>query len=212
MERKYELTRNNKMIPLIMMAIGVIAIAVGFMTDTTRAWAVLLQNNFYFTAMALAGTFFVAVQYVAQAGWAVGIKRVPEAMGGFLKYGMAGMLIIFLLGHHDLYYWTHAELYDPKSPEYDAILAGKSGFLNIPFFIIRILTYSAIWVGFTYMLRKQSLLEDENGGLDPFNRSIYFSAVFIVLFAITSSTSAWDFLMSIDSHWFSTMFGWYTFA
>ena len=93
----YTLTKNNKTIPLIMIAIGVIAIVVGFMTDTTRAWAVLLQNNFYFTAMALCGTFFVAVQYVAQAGWATGIIRVPEAMGGFLKYGAVGMILIFLL-------------------------------------------------------------------------------------------------------------------
>lgn len=197
---------------MIMIAVGVVAIVMGFMTDKTRTWAALLQNNFYFTAMALAGTFFVAFQYVAQAGWAVGIKRVPEAMGGFLKYGMVGMIVIFLLGHHDLYHWTHAELYDKASPEYDHILAGKQGFLNIPFFVIRLVAYAAIWIGFTMMLRKHSLLEDQEGGLDHYKRSITISAVFIVLFAVTSSTSAWDFLMSIDAHWFSTLFGWYTFA
>lgn len=212
MDRKYELTRNNKLIPVIMIGIGVVAIAMGFMTDKTRTWTALLHNNFYFTAMALAGTFFVAVQYVAQAGWAVGIKRVPEAMGGFLKYGMAGMLLIFLLGHHDLYHWTHSELYDPASPEYDHILAGKSGFLNIPFFLVRLVAYASIWVGFTMVLRKHSLAEDAEGGLTHYRKSITLSAVFIVLFAVTSSTSAWDFLMSIDAHWFSTLFGWYTFA
>lgn len=197
---------------MIMIAVGVVAIVMGFMTDKTRTWAALLQNDFYFTAMALAGTFFVAFQYVAQAGWAVGIKRVPEAMGGFLKFGMAGMIVIFLLGHHDLYHWTHAELYDKASPEYDHILAGKQGFLNIPFFVIRLVAYAAIWIGFTMMLRKHSLLEDKEGGLEHYKRSITLSAIFIVLFAVTSSTSAWDFLMSIDAHWFSTLFGWYTFA
>lgn len=197
---------------MIMIAVGVVAIVMGFMTDKTRTWAALLQNDFYFTAMALAGTFFVAFQYVAQAGWAVGIKRIPEAMGGFLKFGMAGMIVIFLLGHHDLYHWTHAELYDKASPEYDHILAGKQGFLNIPFFVIRLVAYAAIWIGFTMMLRKHSLLEDKEGGLEHYKRSITLSAIFIVLFAITSSTSAWDFLMSIDAHWFSTLFGWYTFA
>ena len=197
---------------MIMIAVGVVAIVMGFMTDKTRTWAALLQNDFYFTAMALAGTFFVAFQYVAQAGWAVGIKRVPEAMGGFLKFGMAGMIVIFLLGHHDLFHWTHAELYDKASPEYDHILAGKQGFLNIPFFVIRLVAYAAIWIGFTMMLRKHSLLEDKEGGLEHYKRSITLSAIFIVLFAITSSTSAWDFLMSIDAHWFSTLFGWYTFA
>ncbi len=197
---------------MIMIAVGVVAIVMGFMTDKTRTWAALLQNNFYFTAMALAGTFFVAFQYVAQAGWAVGIKRVPEAMGGFLKFGMAGMIVIFLLGHHDLYHWTHAELYDKASPEYDHILAGKQGFLNIPFFVIRLVAYAAIWIGFTMMLRKHSLMEDQEGGLEHYKRSVTLSAIFIVLFAVTSSTSAWDFLMSIDAHWFSTLFGWYTFA
>ena len=211
MDRKYELTRNNKVIPMIMIAIGIIAIAMGFMSDKTRTWAVLLQNNFYFTAMSLCGTFFMAFNYVAQAGWSVSIKRVPEAMGGFLKFGMIGMIIIFLLGHNYIYSWTHAEFYDPKSPEYDHILAGKSGFLNIPFFLIRLIVYSVIWVGFTYVLRRHSLQEDEEGGLEHYKRSITLSAFFLVLFAITSSTSAWDFLMSIDSHWFSTLFGWYTF-
>lgn len=200
------------MIPIIMMVIGLIAIVMGLMTDHTRTWATLLHNNFYFTAMALCGTFFVALQYVAQAGWAVGIKRVPEAMGGFLKFGMLGMILIFAFGHHDLYHWTHAELYDTAAPEYDHILAGKSGFLNIPFFVIRMVAYALIWVGFTYALRKQSLREDAEGGLEPFRKSVSMGAVFLVLFAVTSSTSAWDFLMSVDAHWFSTMFGWYTFS
>ena len=149
---------------MIMVAIGIAAIVVGFMTDTTRAWAVLLQNNFYFTAISLAGTFFIAFNYAAQAGWSVAVKRVPEAMSGFLKFGMLGMILIFIFGHHDLYHWTHPELYDPKSPEYDAIMVGKSGFLNIPFFVTRLIAYAAIWVGFTYMLRKHSLMEDQEGG------------------------------------------------
>ncbi|MBP7270373.1 MAG: quinol:cytochrome C oxidoreductase, partial [Bacteroidia bacterium] len=86
------------------------------------------------------------------------------------------------------------------------------GYLNMTFYIIRLVAYAAIWVGFTYMLRKNSLQEDINGGLSYYNSSVVVSAIFIVLFAITSSTSGWDLLMSVDSHWFSTLFGWYTFA
>jgi hypothetical protein len=215
MDRKYELTRNNKMIPLVMIAIGIIAIAMGFMTDKTRTWAVLLQNNFYFTAISLAGTFFIAFNYAAQAGWAVGIKRVPEAMGSFLKYGMIGMLVIFLLGHEHLYHWTHhtfAELSDPKNPNFDPIMAGKTGFLNIPFYVTRMIIYGLIWVGFTHILRKHSLQEDLDGNISHYKRSVVLSAIFLVCFAVSSSMAAWDFLMSIDAHWFSTLFGWYTFA
>ncbi len=211
-DRKYELTKNNKIIPVVMMAIGVVAVTVGFMTDTTRAWAVLLQNNFYFTAMALAATFFIAFNYAAQAGWAVSIKRVPEAITGFLKFGMVGMILIFVFGHHDLYHWTHPSLYDKASPDYDHILAGKSGYLNITFFIIRMVAYAAIWIGFSMAFRKHSLEEDRDANIAHYKKCVTLGAVFLVCFAVTSSTSAWDFLMSIDSHWFSTLFGWYTFA
>jgi len=211
MDRHYELTKNDKIVPMILMAIGVIAVIMGFMSDPTRAWAVLLQNNFYFTAMALAGTFFIAFNYAAQSGWSVAVKRVAEAMGQFLWYGMAGMILIFIFGHHDLYHWTHHELYDPASPEYDPILAGKSGFLNMPFFYVRMFAYAAIWIGFTMIFRRLSLQEDKIDGVVNYKKSVTYSAIFLVLFAITSSTSAWDFLMSIDAHWFSTLFGWYTF-
>ena len=211
-DQKFELNQNNKVLPLIMIAIGVAAVATGFFSDPTRTWASLLISNFYFNAIALAGIFFVAVQMIAQSGWSVALIRVPEAMSGFMKFGMLGMILIFIFGHHDLYHWTHPELYDKTSPEYDAILDGKSGFLNITFYMVRIIAYALIWVGFAWMIRKKSLEEDAIGGVEPYRRKITLSAIFIVLFAITSSTSAWDFLMSIDSHWFSTLFGWYTFA
>src|SRR4051812_29515806 len=105
MDRKYEITKNNRVITMTMMAIGIIAIIVGFMNDKTRVWAVLLQNNFYFTAMALGSTFFIAFNYAAQSGWSVSVKRVAEAMGGFLKFGMIGMILIFAFGHEYIYHW-----------------------------------------------------------------------------------------------------------
>jgi hypothetical protein len=214
MDRKYELTRNNKIACIIMILIGVIAVIVGFSTNSDRAWASLLHNNFYFMAISLCGTFFMAVNYIAQAGWSVGIKRVPEAMGGYLKFGMLAMILIFIFGHHDLYHWTHysfEELSNPHGEHFDPVLAGKTGYLNQPFFYARMIAYTLIWVGFTYILRRNSLMEDEQGGLRFYRKSVTQSAIFVALFAVTSSTMAWDFLMSIDAHWFSTMFGWYTF-
>lgn len=206
-------TRN---ITLTLIAIGVITIIAGFIFDPVRMWSSLLHNAFYFNAIALCGLFFVSVQYVAQAGWAIGFIRVPQAMAGFLKYGCAALLLIFLLntylGHHSLYHWTDAELYNQGSPEYDPIMAGKAGFLNIPFFVIRLVLYGLIWAGFAHMLRKNSIMEDMDGGLEHYRKNFKLAAIFVVLFGITSSTSAWDILMSIDAHWFSTLFGWYTFA
>ena len=209
---KYTVTKNNKMIAIIMMAVGVLAIAYGFMTNPNRQWANLLVDNFYFMAIALCGTFFVAVQYMAQAGWSAVVKRVPEAMGQFLPVSAVVMFIIFIFHGHDLYHWTHKELFDPASPEYDKIIAGKAGYLNTPFFLIRMVLCFGLWILFTRMFRKESIAEDLDSSFKHFDKSITLAAAFLVIFAVSSSTSAWDFLMSIDAHWFSTMFGWYTFA
>jgi hypothetical protein len=207
----FTFTSKTRNFTLALIAVGVIAIIFGFMSDPVRTWASLLHNAFYFTAIALCGVFFVALQYVSEAGWAVGFIRVPQAMSGFLKYGCAILLLIFIFGHDTLYHWTHKELYDPASPEFDKIMAGKAGFLNMPFFIVRLVLYGLIWAGFAYMIRKNSVMEDAEGGLERYRKNFKLGAIFIVLFGITSSTSAWDILMSLDAHWFSTLFGWYIF-
>ncbi len=215
----YVLSNRARMISFILIGIGLISIAASFMTHSHQAWSNLLHNTFYFMVIALCGTFFLALQYAAEAGWSVSVKRIPEAMGAFLPYAAVLMLIVFFgnliagnNGGHYLYHWLHHDLYDPASPEYDKIIDGKSAYLNLPFFVTRMLVYFAVWIGFTLTLRKLSLREDKEGGQAFYKKAKRISAAFLVLFAITSSTSAWDFVMSIDTHWYSTLFGWYTFA
>lgn len=177
-----------------------------------RLFVNLWLNNVYFTGIALIGTFFVAVQYVAYAGWSVLIKRVALALNYFLPIGGAVMLVVFLFGGHDIFHWTHDYLYDINDDRYDPIIAGKSGYLNTAFFLIRMVLYFGLWIWFSLWLRKEALNEDLNGGTNSYHKSIRISAIFLVIFGITSSTSAWDWVLSIDTHWFSTMFGWYVFA
>lgn len=220
-ERTYEFTGRNKTISFVLMAIGIISIIASFVTHSHQAWSNLLWNNFYFMVIALAGTFFLAVQYAAEVGWSIAIRRVPEAMGQYLIWG-AVITILILIGNyiagsnggHYLYHWWHHDLFDKASPHYDKIIAGKAGYLNMPFFIIRVIFYFVVWVGFTRYFRKMSLKQDQDleGGAEHHLKMRSASYKFLVLFAITSSLMAWDFLMSIDSHWFSTVFGWYTFA
>jgi hypothetical protein len=181
-------------------------------TWVNRLFANLWLNNVYFTGIAVIGLFFTAVQYVAYAGWSVLVKRVLEALTYYLPVGGVIMIVVFLLGKHDLFHWTHPELYDKASHEYDPIIAGKSGFLNLTFYIIRMVAYFALWCFFAWWLRQQSKAEDLNGGLTYYDKSIRISAMFLVVFGVTSSLSAWDWVLSIDTHWFSTMFGWYVFA
>ncbi len=215
----YNFTQKNKTITFVMMAVGLISVIAAFATHSHQAWSNLLHNTFYFMAIALAATFFLSVQYAAEVGWSVVLKRILEAMTTFLPFAAALMLVVFFgnyiaahNGGHYLYHWLHEELFDPASAEYDAIIAGKAGYLNLPFFTIRMLAYFAIWIGCAHMLRKYSRQEDIEGGTHNYFKAKKLAIYFLVAFAVTSSTSAWDFIMSIDTHWFSTLFGWYTFA
>ncbi len=177
-----------------------------------RIYANLWLNSIFFTGIAVIGAFFVAVQYASQAGWSAGILRIPMAFGYFLPITGVVLLATFLVANHDLFHWTAEGVSDPNSPNYDKIIAGKSGFLNTPFFLVRMVLYFGVWFYMFLKLRNRSLREDVEGGLLNYDRNITTSVLFLIFFAVTSVTAAWDWVMSIDVHWFSTMFGWYMFA
>jgi hypothetical protein len=181
-------------------------------TWVNRLFSNLWLNNIYFIGIAVIGLFFAAVQYVAYAGWSVPIKRILESLTAYLPIGGILMLVVFLLGKHELFHWTDETLYIKDNANYDPIIAGKSSFLNQPFYIIRMLVFIGAWVFFAWWLRKQSLDEDLNGGLEYYHKSIRISAIFLVIFGVSSSIAAWDWVMTIDTHWFSTLFAWYVFS
>ena len=172
-----------------------------------RLYAVLWHNALFFTGISLIGIFFVAIQYVAWAGWSVSVKRIPEAFGSFLPFTFVVMLVTFLLGGHEIFHWTHTDVV-----EHDEILKGKSGFLNTPFFLVRMVLFFGLWYGIWRVIRGYSLKEDAEGGLTFYNKSINISAVFLIVFGVSTSMVAWDWTMSINPHWYSTLFGWYHFA
>jgi len=174
----------------------------------------LWHSNVFLIGVSVVGTVFMAIQYVAYAGWSVVVKRINEALSAWLLPGAVIMVLVFAasLINHDLFHWTVPGIMDKNNPNYDAIIAGKGGFLSIPFYLIRMVSYLFIWWTFSQRLRQLSIQEDLNGGTSYFHTSITTAALFLVLFAVTSSMSAWDWIMSVDVHWFSTMFGWYVFA
>jgi hypothetical protein len=184
--------------------------------QVNRPWANLLTNNFFFMALALGALFFLAIQYAAQAGWSIVVTRVMEAMAQYIAIPVIIMivLIIFGLNHtHHLWHWMAEGIMDPESANYDSIIAGKEGYLNGSFFTIRTVIYLIGWAGVAFILRKMSLsLETTPDSWKKWKKMRNISAGFLVFFAVTSSTSAWDWIMSIDTHWFSTLFGWYIFA
>jgi len=210
----------------VMLIAGIIFMAVGggaghgeghgeahdVVTWSQRLFVNLWLNNVYFTGISAIGVFIVAVHYVAYGGWYVLIKRIPEALAYYLPIGGIIMLLVFILGRHDIFHWTHEGLYEVGNPEYDPILAGKHGFLNFPFFLIRMIIYIGLWILFSRLLRRNSINEDIHGGTTYYDKNIVLSGAFLVIYGITSSTSAWDWVMSVEPHWFSTMFGWYVFS
>ena len=216
---EYNFSSRARIFTFVLMGIGLIAMIVGFMHDHTdhhtRFWANLMVNGFFFFAIALGALFFMALQYVTEAAWSVAVKRIMEGISAYLPYGAAVLLIVFLTGSlhvHHLFHWMDPEVYNPESEHYDAIIAGKSAYLNQPFFWLRTLVYLATFIIYARYARKKSLLEDQLGGTDTHFNMMGKSAIFMVLFAVFSSTLSWDWLMSIDTHWFSTLYGWYIFS
>jgi len=203
MEHQFDFKRSYKVFSAVLLGIGIITLVYSVMAlPSERVWANVLHNNLYFLGFGLIGWVFISVNAVGQAGWHTSIQRIPEAMGTFIPMA-ALLMLIMLFGAHDLYHWTHDHL--------DAVLEHKQPYLNMPFFIARTVFYLGGWIFFAYMLRRFSLRSDKDPDLKYFRKSITFGAGFLVFFAVTSSTASWDWIMSIDAHWFSTLFGWYIF-
>ncbi len=197
-----------KSVGLGLLVIGLIMFVIGVLTNMdnpARIWTTLLATNHYFLLVGLAGLFFVASQTMGYNGWFVLIKRLCEAMAGYVKVGAILMIPILLFGMKYIYHWT-----DPHAA-HDPILVGKAPYLNYGFFWLRSIIYLVGWSVFAFLIVRNSRDHDSHPGIKHYNSSLVLSAVFLLFFGVTSSTSAWDFLMSIDPHWYSTLYGWYTF-
>jgi hypothetical protein len=183
-------------------------------TLMSRIVANIWMNSVYFLGISVVGVFFMAYNYVAKTDWYASFKRVPEAFPSFIIVPAVIMLALYLIPDtkHIIFHWTHEGIMTEGSANYDKIIAGKSWYLNDIFFLIRMVSYFAIWYYLWTQIRKNSLLEDEHNDLLYYTKSRNYSKAFLIFFAVTSSTAAWDFSMSIDPHWFSTMFGWYHLA
>lgn len=185
-----------------------------------RLYANLWINNVFFTGIAIVGVFFFAIQFAAQAGWSAPILRVMLSFGNWLPIAGILMIVTFFIANHDLFHWTHAYLFDKNDPQYDKIIDGKGAFFYWPmekgtfpiFYIVRMVLFFTFWVLFFKKFQKISEQEDQLGGNSHWYKMRSWSAYFLVFFAVSSSIAAWDWVMSIDTHWFSTLFGWYVFA
>jgi hypothetical protein len=205
MDKNFTFKAPVRYIMYVLMVIGIIAIVVGFTSDQQRIWANLLLNNFFFLSLAIGASFFMALQYITQSGWSAAFKRIPESMMAYIPYSAVIMLVIVLLGMNYLYPWINPEEHHFDEHELH-IIHNKSAYLNVPFFIIRLVIYFAVWIYMTHMLRKFSLKEDLEGGLDYFKKSELYSKIYIFTLALTFSLASFDWIMTIEPIWYSTIF------
>jgi hypothetical protein len=186
--------------------IGVIGFAVGLMKDQSRLWTSYLVAFFFFSSLGLGGLFFSAVNFVANAGWSSGIRRLSEGMSAFLPVMFFGSLIL-LLGVKKLYPWA-----DPEVIAAVPLVQAKTAYLNIPFLIVRLVVFGLGSLYFAHKIVGNSLLQDSTGDAELTHKNRRTGIAFILFFAIFFSLFSVDLLMSLLPTWYSTIFGVYLFA
>jgi hypothetical protein len=206
MKEQFTVSRNFKIATLILIGTGVLSFILGLLSDSQATWASYLIVNYYFLSLAMGGTFFFVIQVITQSGWSSAFKRVPEAMMSYIPFAAVFFLLLFF-GMHDIYHWSHND-----AVATDPLIEHKSAFLNIPFFFIRMVVCFILWIVFTMILRRLSLKEDTadksdiSGIMALFGRSELYSKILAFILALTFSLTAFDWIMSIDVHWYSTIF------
>jgi hypothetical protein len=177
---------------------------------SNKPWAALYVAAFFFFMISLGVLAFYGIQRAAQAGWSPVLYRVMEGITGYLLPG--GIIVIVILALSGMHF-NHLFIWmDPEVVAHDKLIAGKIGFLNLPFFLSRAVFFLTGWSLYRYFSRKFSLAQDEANDISNHKKNFRISAAFLVFYIVTESIMSWDWIMSIDPHWFSTLFGWYVFA
>ena len=203
MDEQFEFKQKYRNILLIVITSGILISLAAILISkpgATRIWANVLLNNQFFMGISLGAAFFIAVHRLALSGWHTVLQRIPDAMTTYLPVAFILMLFIYF-GMHSLYNWSNNE-------GIDKVIEGKKAWLNVPFFFIRLVFYFLGWIVFTRMMRKNSNALITSADIKFDKRRKIFAALFLVFYAITVSLSSWDWIMSLDVHWYSTIFGW----
>ena len=160
----------------------------------------------FWLTLALGGLVFVLIQFASRAGWSVVVRRVAEHVMATLP-AFAVLVIPILLGLHDLFHWSHAD-----ALAHDPLLQHKQPYLNETFFLIRAVVYVLVWTYLAWWFRKVSLAQDSSGDPQLTRKLQRWSPLALIAFALTTTFASFDWIMSLDPHWYSTIFGVYIFG
>ncbi len=191
------------LVPLVVGLFGLALSLVGWLVDPEAFYFAYLTAWVFCVTIALGSLFFVMIQHLTRSHWSVVFRRMPEAL--VWSFPLLALLALpIFLGMHSLYHWTHHDV--------DALILEKRPYLNVPFFIARAALYFAVWTTLAHKLYTLSVRQDADPNPDTGARLRTASAWGIPAFAVTTAFFSYDFVMSTDPHWFSTMFGVYIFA
>lgn len=227
MNQTFNFTSKTKTTFMGIAGVGLLLVLVGLFTNYEhhRFWASYLLGAFFFAAVSVLALAWITIKYAAKASWAVGFKRLSEAFAGYLPVAAISFGVLILcsfipmggegLSHRGGIYAIYEWLWtDQDHVAKDTVLQGKAPYLNVSFFLIRMAVYFILWVVFYRMFRRWSLREDEVGHQDLkiYHKSTYYAAAFLPVFGLTFCMASWDWLMSTEPHWYSTIYGVNIFA
>jgi hypothetical protein len=197
-------TRGRNAIAFVAMVSWIAALA-GYFSNPDRFFQSYLNGFLYFIGVPLGAIFFVMVQYLTGSAWSVPMRRIAENI--MVSVPAAFLLFIpIALGLDHLYSWTQPEIM--KLP----VVAVKSGYLNPQWFTIRAAIYIALWSLWTWRIYSQSVKQDKTGSLEHMHTNSRWSAPGLLMLFLSATLAAWDWSMSLNPTWYSTIFGIYFLA
>jgi hypothetical protein len=195
-------------LPLVSLGIGLVAAIASFALGAgeRQLWFSWLVAFFFCLTLALGALFFILVHFATKAGWGVAVRRLAEDVAGTLPV-LALLFLPLLLGLSELYHWS-----DPAAVSHDPLLASKAGYLNRGFFLFRAVLYFAVWTALALFYVRGSRRQDDTGDERITRRLTAFAGPALIVFALSVSFASIDWIMSLEPHWYSTVFGVYVFA
>jgi hypothetical protein len=203
---KKELPGKIRQIGWALLATGFVIALLGYAVDPRRMAFDNIIGYLFVASVAVGSVFLIALEYIGGAVWSTPMRRVNEFLGAFvLLLPLVALPLFFHL--HDLFHWTHEEALAA-----DKVLAGKSPYLNVNFFLIRFAVIFALWSLFYVLFTRNSTKQDTTRDPKLTTINVRLAAIFIPVFAISLTLTAVDWAMSLEPHWSSTIFGVYYFS
>ncbi len=219
----YILTKTNKKIIISIIIFGIIMFLCEFILHFFTKNTQLLNNFFinlyistiFFTTISMGTLLFLGIQNVSKSGWSIIINPIMEKISSFIPYGSVIIFLIILLNINNslhIFNWMDYDICNIKSKKYDEIICNKYLFLNKPFFLIRNIIYLLGCNYFYIKIKKKLRILNTSFSKKKYNNLNLISLFYIIFFSISSILMSWDWIMSLNPHWASTLFGWYFFS